>query len=128
MPFNNDSKKVLVLEDETAYSNVISTLLKGEGYEAVVVDNVLEASELVAQDGFYAATIDGEVREEQNKPVNKYAGWKYAYRLRNENPVARIAMCTGTNLDREGLEELASKNIAYIKKPVNEERLRVFLE
>ena len=63
-----------------------------------------------------------------NKPVKKYAGWKYAYRLRNENPVARIAMCTGTNLDMEGLEELASKNIAYIKKPVNEERLRVFLE
>ncbi len=55
---NDEKKKILITEDERSYANALSLKLKNAGYEVLIAENGVKATEILKEERFDLIFLD----------------------------------------------------------------------
>lgn len=67
--------KVLVVEDNTTWSNRLKEILSENGFRVIVIKTKDEALKILERENFHFATFDLQL-DEETLDVNKFEGWE----------------------------------------------------
>jgi len=113
------SPRILVIEDESAASQLLHSQLVSSGYEVLLCDNRGRAVEMAVELRPDAITLDIMM-----KPVN---GWELLSELKSDVRTAKIPVIIVTAVDQPGTGALLGAD-EYIVKPVEKATLLAAVE
>jgi putative nucleotidyltransferase with HDIG domain len=123
-PYNGDSRepiveteKILVVDDEEAIREVVSTLLEAQGYHCTVCSNGRMALDAFRKDTFDLALSDIVMPEMD--------GLKLLAELRNEDPDVPVIMVTAMHDISIALQAIRAGAYDYILKPFEKDQLHL---
>jgi putative nucleotidyltransferase with HDIG domain len=123
-PYNGDSRepiveteKILVVDDEEAIREVVSTLLEAQGYRCTVCSNGRVALDAFRKDTFDLALSDIVMPEMD--------GLKLLAELRNEDPDVPVIMVTAMHDISIALQAIRAGAYDYILKPFEKDQLHL---
>jgi putative nucleotidyltransferase with HDIG domain len=112
-----NAEKILVVDDEEAIREVVSTLLEAQGYRCTVCANGRLALEAFRKDTFDLALSDIVMPEMD--------GLKLLAELRNEDPDVPVIMVTAMHDISIALEAIRAGAYDYILKPFEKDQLHL---
>jgi putative nucleotidyltransferase with HDIG domain len=112
-----DPEKILVVDDEEAIREVVSTLLAAQGYRCTVCSNGKMALEAFRNDTFDLVLSDIVMPEMD--------GLKLLGELRNEDPDVPVIMVTAMHDISIALEAIRAGAYDYILKPFEKDQLHL---
>ena len=110
----NESKNVLIVDDEVALSEIIAYYVEEAGYKSFTADNVDKALELIKHNKFDCILSDVRMPEKDGK--------EFFVELKKNNSKIPFIFITGFS-DYSELELIDMGATAVLGKPVDEEEL-----
>jgi putative nucleotidyltransferase with HDIG domain len=112
-----EKERILVVDDEEAIREVVSTLLEAQGYQCSVAQNGRSALEIFGRDGFGLVLSDIVMPEMD--------GLKLLAELRSQDPDVPIIMVTAMHDISIALEAIRAGAYDYILKPFEKDQLHL---
>lgn len=104
-------KKIILIEDDKEYSDVISMLLTEAGYDITIENNAFEALKTIETQMFDLAIIDLD--------LDTLNGIQVAELINRTNPETKIMILTGSIHDEDEINALDNGVDAYVRKSVS---------
>lgn len=103
--------KVLLVDDEEDFTDVLSERMKERGLDVDVSDNGPDAIEKVRGKGFDAVVLD--------LAMPGMDGIETLKRLLGENPDLQVILLTGRATVRDGVDAMSAGAMEFLEKPVD---------
>jgi DNA-binding NtrC family response regulator len=112
--------KILLVDDEPSILNVLSTLLKAEGYDVSTALGGEKARDLLGEDGF-----DLMIADIRMSPIN---GMELLQMARQQHPAMSVIMLTAYGSVETAIKALKLGAFDYITKPFKVDELLITVE
>ena len=112
--------EILFVDDEKEILDIVKEYLSLNGYEVSVVDNGLEALELVKSAGHDIVFTD------LNMPG--FSGLELLAAIKEHRPETEVVIVTGYGTIESAIESLKLGSYDYLQKPIKLERLKILID
>ncbi len=112
--------EILFVDDEKEILDIVKEYLSLNGYEVAVVDNGLEALELVKEAGHDIVFTD------LNMPG--FSGLELLSAIKEHRPETEVVIVTGYGTIESAIEALKLGSYDYLQKPIKLERLKILID
>lgn len=118
---DTSGKKVLVVEDEPAISNVCRRVLTGEGFEADIAVNGRVAQDMIEEKEYSLCLIDIRTPKMNGKELYQWLQKKYP-RL-----TSRVIFTTGDVMGGETTDFIKLSGMPFLPKPFSPDELKAIV-
>ena len=112
--------EILFVDDEKQILSLVEEYLSMHGYRVTVIDNGLEALELIKERDFDIVFSDLNMPE--------FGGLELLRDIKDYRPDTEVVIVTGYGTIESAVEALKLGSYDYLQKPIKLERLRVLIE
>jgi DNA-binding NtrC family response regulator len=109
------SEKILLVDDEQDFLDVMSERIEARGMEVTTADSAMKALELVKSGGFDAIIVD--------LMMPAMDGLQTLKAIKEKNPELQVILLTGHATVEKGIEAMKLGAMDFVEKPADLDRL-----
>jgi DNA-binding NtrC family response regulator len=119
-PSMNEDFEILFVDDDRHILSLVEEYLSLQGYTVTVVDNGLDAFELLKEKGFDIVFTDLKMPD--------FGGLDLLAAIKEGHPETEVILVTGHGTIESAIKALKLGSYDYLQKPIKLERLRVLID
>ena len=112
---NDMCKKILIVDDEESFCELVSEILSREGFDVIQANNVVEAEELMDGNDFKVVLLDIVMPGE--------SGMTFLKRLRSKGFSTPVIILTGHPQMNTAVDSFKYGAMDYLSKPITADKL-----